>query len=410
MTDNTIVKTVDLDSLEEFFPGASAESVITQEQVTPTKSVLSGEDQVNLDPKELTPVVPAAKPAAGSTEVKLEEEAVSFEELVEQQQEQNSTSGRAKTDKSGIVELYKKRIEAGTMVPFDDYKDGDDLEKYLGSLSMADMEALWDANLSRKEEELKEQVPQDFFNALPEELQFAAKYVADGGTDLKGLFKALAQLEEVREMDPEKNPRDVAYQYLRATNFGDDAEIQEQLDEWEDMGALTKKAQGFKPKLDKMQEQIVEQQLQQQAVRKEQEQRAALEYVQNVQTALKEPEIAGIKLDKKTHEFLTQGLLQPAYPSISGRNTNLLGHLLEKHQIVEPNYPLIAEALWLLSNPDEYRSKLIEKGATKANDKTVRELKTEQSRRIGSGQSVNEDAETRTRGARVARPGNVLRR
>jgi hypothetical protein len=107
-----------------------------------------------------------------------------------------------------------------------------------------------------------------------------------------------------------------------------------------------------------MQEEIVAAQLAEQEARKQQQEQAAQAYMQNVFETLRPAEINGLKLDKKTQAQLYSGLTQPQYPSISGRPTNLLGHLLEKYQFVEPNYGLIAEALWLLSNPDEYRSQL----------------------------------------------------
>jgi uncharacterized protein YceH (UPF0502 family) len=99
-------------------------------------------------------------------------------------------------------------------------------------------------------------------------------------------------------------------------------------------------------------------------------------------------------------------LIQPQYPSISGRPTNLLGHLLEKYQFVEPNYPLIAEALWLLSNPDEYRQTLVKQGKNQAVEQTVRQLKTEQSRRNVSTQQ--DDDEPRSR--KISRPQNIFKR
>jgi hypothetical protein len=95
-------------------------------------------------------------------------------------------------------------------------------------------------------------------------------------------------------------------------------------------------------------------------------------------------EIGGVKLDKKTQSVLYSGLVQPNYPSISGKNTNLLGHLLEKYQFVEPNHGLIAEALWLLQDPDGYRTKIKEQGSKAAVEKTVRSLKTEESRKLSS--------------------------
>ena len=114
----------------------------------------------------------------------------------------------------------------------------------------------------------------------------------------------------------------------------------------------------------------------------------------------------GLKLDKKTQAQLYSGLVQPQYPSISGKPTNLLGHLLEKYQFVEPNYPLIAEALWLLSDPDGYRNELKKQGKTAAVEQTVRQLKTEQSRKNIS--TYQEEDEPKTR--KITRPQNIFKR
>jgi hypothetical protein len=58
--------------------------------------------------------------------------------------------------------------------------------------------------------------------------------------------------------------------------------------------------------------------------------------------------------------------------------------LLEKYQFVEPNHGLIAEALWLLQDPEGYRSRIKEQGSKAAVEKTVRSLKTEESRKLSS--------------------------
>jgi hypothetical protein len=112
-------------------------------------------------------------------------------------------------------------------------------------------------------------------------------------------------------------------------------------------------------------------------------------------------------LDKRTQAQLYSGLVQPQYPSISGKPTNLLGHLLEKYQYVEPNYGLIAEALWLLSNPDDYRQSLMKQGKNQQVEKTVRQLKTEQSRKNIS--TYSEEEET-SRPRKIARPQNIFKR
>jgi hypothetical protein len=48
---------------------------------------------------------------------------------------------------------------------------------------------------------------------------------------------------------------------------------------------------------------------------------------------------------------------------------------------------LIAEALWLLADPNGYKGKVREQGSKQATEKTVRQLKTEESRKISS--SIN---------------------
>jgi hypothetical protein len=414
MTDNqTSVQQVDLD-IDSLFAGApGADSIVTATDA-PT------EIKPNMFSKKQTDLT--FLDADGSQkDQKGQEEGVSREiskeiltdildeEVIIENEEEGSRRGRPKTEKSGLVEFLKKRIESKEMFAFDDYDEAkQSLDDYLGSLGEKDVEELWQANVSNMKQEVASKTPKEFFESLPEELKYAAKYVADGGEDLRGLFSALAQVEQVREMDPtnENDQEHIVRSYLQATNFGDADEIEEEITTWKDINVLEKKAKQFKPKLDSMQEQIVQSQLAEQEGRKKQQEQAADAYVNNVFEALRPAEINGLKLDKKTQAQLYSGLVQPQYPSISGRPTNLLGHLLEKYQFVEPNYPLIAEALWLLSNPDDYRDSLRKQGKNTAVEQTVRQLKTEQSRKNISTYHEEEDSKTR----KIARQQNIFKR
>jgi len=327
----------------------------------------------------------------------------------EEEEKPRSDRGRPRTDKSGLVEFLKKRIESNEMFAFDDYDEKkESLDDYLTRLGEKDIEELWKANIDNLKQEVASQTPQQFFESLPEELQYAAKYVADGGQDLKGLFQALAQTEEVRSLNPvdENDQESIIRSYLQATQFGDANEIEEEIETWKDLGVLEKKAKQFKPKLDQMQEEIVQAKIQEQEYRKQQQEQAAQAYMQNVFEALRPAEINGLKLDKKIQAQLYSGLVQPQYPSINGRPTNLLGHLLEKYQFVEPNYPLIAEALWLLSDPDSYRSELKKQGKNAAVEQTVRQLKTEQARKSSSSHYEEEEQKPR----KIARQQNIFKR
>lgn len=320
----------------------------------------------------------------------------------DEEEEEISKVGRPKIEKSGLVEVFSKLIEDEMLIPFDDEKD-------MSEYTLKDWEELLQANFEEREKAVREQTPKQFFEALPEELQYAAEYVANGGTDLKGLFSALAASEEIRSLDPtdEMDQEDIVRTYLRATNFGDDGEISEEIESWKDLGKLEQQANKFKPKLDKMQQQILERKLAEQEQMKGQQQAAAEAYMDSVYKSLEPAEINGIKLDKKTQSMLYAGLIQPNYPSISGKNTNLLGHLLEKYQFVEPRHDLIAEALWLLSDPDGYRSKLMDQGKNKTIEKTVRQLKTEQSNRIAS--TADDDRDSKT-SRKISRQRNIFKR
>ena len=299
-------------------------------------------------------------------------------------------------------------IEEGALVPFDDDKD---LEEY----TTKDFRELFEANFQDRENKIRENTPKEFFNALPEELQVAAKYVADGGQDLKGLFRTLAYVEEIIELDPanENDQAEIARQYLYATNFGTAEEIEEEIEDWRDVNKLEQKANQFKPKLDRMQEEIITRQLAEQEQKKEQQQRQAKLYTDNVYNTLITAELGGIKIDKKIQNMLYSGLVQPNYPSISGKPTNMLGHLLEKYQFVEPRHDLIAEALWLLADPDGYKNKVRDQGSKAAIEKTVRQLKTEESRKNTSSYTNEDEKYTRTPSREpktISRNTNIFRK
>lgn len=311
--------------------------------------------------------------------------------------EESSKKGR----QGGLAELGAKLIEKGILVPFEGEED---VSKY----TLKDWEELFESNEKEKAKKYQQQISEEFFENLPQELQVAAHYVANGGNDLKSLFKSLAAVEEIRQLDTsdEQSQEQIVRSYLHATNFGTADEIEEEIEAWKDRDELEAKANKFKPKLDAMQEQIVARQLQQQeAKRKQQEQQAAI-YTENIYKILEPGELNGLKLDKKMQNLLFGGLTQANYPSISGRPTNLLGHLLEKYQYVEPNHALITEALWLLADPEGYKSKIKAAGGKEQVEKTVRTLKTEQSNRITSGQGQEEDdnASRRKPGSGIPRP------
>ena len=406
----TKVETVDI-NIDDLFNGAPSGEAITLPKEESNKSIFKSPEKVDMTFTE----------PEDDFEEDIDEEVEDKTEVKEQnkvnQQESNDVLDTIDEEdnnepiaynKNNISYVINKLIEKEKIVPFDD-------DKSLDEYTLKDWEELLEANFEDRANQVRRETPRQFFDSLPQELQIAARYVAEGGTDMKGLFATLAQAEEVRDLDI-KNERDqemIIRDYLSATGYGTDEEIFEEIELWKDLGKLEQQAAKFKPKLDKMQEKIVARKLQEQEMKRAQQEQASQQYMGNVYETLKDGLLGDIKLNRKTQNMLYNGLVSPSFPSVSGKNTNLLGHLLEKYQFVEPNYTLIAEALWLLSNPEDYKAKIMEKGAQKSVEKTVRKLKTEQANNNTSSlgvQKAEEENVQRTKKRKIPRATNIFKR
>ena len=425
---NSKVETLDI-NLDEIFDAApSAADVTLPQEEKPNKNIFSGtgsktdmsfadpdvDDKDDLNVKADSKEESSTEKEVAEPEVKAEEvkEEVNIDDVIssidEEDSEEEKIEKRGRRKISGISDVFSKLIKEDKIVPFDDDKE---LEDY----SAKDWEELIQANLEEKANEVRRETPKKFFESLPQELQIAARYVADGGQDLKGMFATLSQVEENRSLDVKKSndQERIITEYLSATGYGTTEEIAEEIEIWKDLGKLEQQAMKFKPKLDKMQEKVVARKLEEQELKKKQQEQASQQYMKNVYETLKGGSINDVKIDKKTQAMLYNGLVQPAYPSVSGKNTNLLGHLLEKYQFVEPNYGLISEALWLLQDPEGYKAKIMDKGAQKTIEKTVRKLKTEQSNSGGStslGVKDKEPTAKRTAKRKIPRANNIFKR
>jgi len=400
--ESTTVDQVEI-NIDEMFGQPGAESVMLPEEESEEKTTIFSKEK-EVDTTFIDKPVESPKedlPVEDSTEST--EETIEALDTMISEAEEGSQGGRPKLDKDGLIDLASKMIEEGSLLPFDDDKD---LQDY----SAKDFRELFEVNFQQREERIRQDTPREFFQSLPEELQVAAKYVADGGQDLKSLFRTLAQVEDTMDLSPdnEAHQAEIARQYLHATQFGTAEEIEAEIQDWSDLERLEKKAKQFKPKLDKMQEQIVTRQLAEQEQKKSQQAQQAKAYQDNVYNTLAQGQLDDLRLDKKTQSLLFSGLVQPNYPSISGKPTNLLGHLLEKYQFVEPRHDLIAEALWLLADPKGYKTKVRSAGANEAVKQTARALKTaEQSKRLTSSATRRDDS---TSSRRITKKQTVPRK
>jgi hypothetical protein len=412
---NSTVDNVSIDNIDDFLPMPGAESIVTSDDEDNEKPNLfsSNNKSVNMDflddnsKKKTTDEDEDTSQAIAELDTALENG--------DDDEEIKSKPGRKKTDKSGLVDFLKKRIEGNEMFAFDDFDDSkQSLDDYLGGLSEKDVEDLWKANVDNMKSEVAAATPKEFFESLPEELQYAAEYVAKGGQDLKGLFRALAQVEEVRTLDARQPEHQeiIVRQYLQASGFGggDQELIEEQIQEWFDNGNLQKKAIQFQPKLNDMQEEVVQAKLAQQEAYKQQQQQKKEAYMQNIYETLKPSELNGVKIDGKRQKMLWDELTTVKYESLTGRPTNLLGKLLEDYQFGQkPRYDLIAETLWLLSDPEDYKENIRKQAKNEVIQDTVKKLKTEEARKLSS-YVKDEDTDERTPSKRLSKPQNIFSR
>lgn len=327
------------------------------------------------------------------------------QDLNDQPTDDDQNPTRRKTDKSGLVETFSKLIEEGVIIPFEDDKP---LEEY----SLKDFKELLTENIKTREKEVAEKAPEEFLKGLPEEIKLAAKYVQDGGTDLKSLFASLARQEEVRSLnvaDP-NDQEEIVRQYLYAsTDFSDD-EIEEQIELARQANLIEKKAKQVKPKLDELHNAQIQKQLQEQESLKKQTIALRENYKKQVFETLKPGELNGIKLDSKKANFFWEELTSSKYKARNGRPTNLLGHLLEKHQFGEqPRHDLVVEALWLLNNPEEYKEEIRKQAKKEVTVETVRKLKTAEASKVATT-TPSEDTSTETQKKRIPRPTNIFKR
>ena len=429
-TVNSNVETLDI-NLDEIFNGTpNAGDVTLPEENKPQANILSGlnkkadfsftdvdEDGVdNLSKKDKEEVKDESSSEEIIEDSKVEEVEKKDKESAndilntlddETDEDVEKKEKRGRKSINGISDVFSKLIKDDKIVPFDD-------EKSLEDYSAKDWEELIEANLEEKANQVRRETPKQFFASLPEELQIAARYVADGGTDIKGLFNTLGSVEETKQLSlkSETDQETIIKEYLGATGYGTSDEIAEEIEIWKDLGKLEKQAAKFKPKLDKMQEKIVVKKLEEQDLKKKQQEQASKKYMSSVYETLKEGTLGDIKVDRKTQAMLYNGLVQPSYPSVNGKNTNLLGHLLEKYQFVEPNYTLISEALWLLQDPEGYKAKIMDKGAQKSVEQTVRKLKTAAASKSSTSLGVQEkeDNKRKPAGKKLPRTNNIFKR
>jgi hypothetical protein len=280
--------------------------------------------------------------------------------------EEAATAAEGKTPVTQSPTVLSKLIEQGALFAFDDGKKPEEYdEKETEDLILANLE---DARNQGREEALSE---------LPEEVNYLVEYVKAGGTDITGTLSMLGQVREQRELDianPDHHEM-IVRNYMILKDEPDEV-IDTDIAALKDRkGAMEAKAKIVKPLLDKILKDEADAHLkdQQEHSRKVAENRT--KFTASVKATVDKGEINGIKLEPKVRASLMEGLVSMSHQSVNGRPTNLMGKLLEEYTSTKPNLELVVEALYLLSNPEEYRAKVRQTGANTEAEKNRKLLK-----------------------------------
>ena len=87
-------------------------------------------------------------------------------------------SGRPSLDKEGMAQLANELSKEGLITPFEGEED-------FKNYTLNDYKELFNANISQQSKKSDYNAQKSFFESLPNELQYAARYIQDGGEDLK---------------------------------------------------------------------------------------------------------------------------------------------------------------------------------------------------------------------------------
>lgn len=361
------------------------------------KSKLEADEKKKLEEEELKKK--AAQTAGDSL---TEEEIAKTLNLNAQDTNTDSDEDNSTSSAGHFIDAIKDLVKDETLFLLEpeDGKDDKPLEQY----SKKEIVAVLKGNQDRLRKELEEKVPQEFFDSLPEDMQSAAAYVANGGKDLKKIFKQLSDKVEIETTDIKTvtGQEDTVKKWLSSTGLTEE-EVQEELNSLKDMpGALEKKAAIYKPKLEALHQSRIEGELKkQEAIRKAKEDNVK-KYQEAVHNTIATGELNGIRITPSVQGMIYNGMAQ----SLEGFSELL------KHTGLKTDLTLLSEAYWLLKDPKGYKEALKAVGSQETAAETAIKLKTAQSNKASSGSasSVNNTPPKKQDNKRIKRSANIFSR
>ncbi len=380
----TVLSTLTDNLVENFFDsGASSANIILpdekQESSEPTKT----------ESKE-SPAQPFRHPINDFDTNELIGDLLKGDEEPEKEEKEKRGPGRPPNKEPESSSLdFNTFFEDGVLAPFEDdapIKTVEDLKELIKANRAADLE-------KGKEDALK-----TYKENLPEHVTMILDYVENGGQEFDNFLKALGQVQQVADLslDSPSDRKEIIRKYYTLQDWAPD-EIDEHIESLIDMGEekLAQVAGKLKPKLDKMQEEVVNFQMEKQKETKARQEVAQKTYVNNVVTALKKGTLGDITISKEEQQDIFKALVEERYTSVSGEITNRLGALIDKIQFVEPDYDLLSKVTLYISDPKKFENKIREQIKKEVTAETVKKIKGEQGLNKNGNQVENPQSGSR---------------
>ncbi|GIU70364.1 MAG: hypothetical protein KatS3mg002_1600 [Candidatus Woesearchaeota archaeon] len=248
------------------------------------------------------------------------------------------------TFKSKIKQLVKEGIISV-------YEDKEDIDEY----THEELVRLIKDNIQEVNKKAQEQAILNLLDTLPEEVQYVIEYALKDGKDFKKVFKLLAEYDETKDITNILEDEDIITLYYKDVKGMSDEEIEALIDSYKNKGIFNSKVAQAKRELQELRKGKIQEEINKQEQEIENRRKTFEEFKNSLINNVEKSEIFKRAKGGKLKDEFISSLLELKYDSISGLKTNKFNHLLEKYLYVEPNYDIIGEVYWLLSDPESYK-------------------------------------------------------
>ena len=251
-------------------------------------------------------------------------------------------------DETTFRKKIKKLVDEGVISV---YEDKEDIEEYTHD----ELVKLIKDNIEEVNKKAQEQAILSLLDTLPEEVQYVIEYALRDGKDFKKVFKLLAEYDETKDITSALDDEDVLMLYYKETKGMDEEEIESLIESYKRKGIFNSKVSQARKELTEIRKSKIQEEIKKQEVEAEERRKGFEQFKNNLISSIEKSNLFKTDKTKKLKDEFVSSLLEIKYDSISGQKTNKFNHLLEKYLYVEPNYDLIAEVYWLMSDPQSYK-------------------------------------------------------